>query len=148
MNEAAIERNIRRGRIHFLVAVGLFAVGLRITGVMILPLIVFARAFRAYRTEPGLWMLALLVCFVYSGAWAVFQLDHVRDLFEPAPAGIAAAPPAWHRLWRTLDGTLALVLLGETGRLTCSMAAVNWRLTKPPGMGPRRSRPTRVDPNG
>ena len=103
LTESQIDRVIRQRRVSSFAGLALMAlpfalprgwgVGL-FSGFMLFSLGIYGIAFRKWRTEPGLWMLAVFLTVTLGPCWAYFEFLHWRGFFaEPAAKQAAARSP-------------------------------------------------------
>lgn len=100
------------------------------TGFALLSLAIYAFAFRRWRTEPGLWMLALMLVVLWTRCWVVFEFGHWKSVFakvvaQPAPAGLT-----WQQIRFLIDAVLGLSVMAESIRLALTVARENWRVSR------------------
>jgi hypothetical protein len=137
LNEAQIE-HIVAGRRTFLVAgICLLALpfflptgwGFGLTGFMVLCLGILASAVSAWRTEPGLWMLAMFLTLVLGGSWGYFEFLSLQGIFaEPGPR-LVQQKMTWEQVGFATDSGVALPLFGWVARFVASVAIANWART-------------------
>jgi hypothetical protein len=101
-----------------------------LTGFMILSLGIYAAALDQWRTEPGLWMLALILTVVQGGSWGYFECLSLQSIFDGQGAMQAPRKWAWEHLRFSIDSAVAIALFGEVARFVASVAVANWRLTQ------------------
>lgn len=98
------------------------------TAFMLFALGLFGFAFRKWRTDPGLWMLALLVGGGEGTCCAYFEYLQYDSLFNQVPAA-QAWPRGWDEFRFAVDAAISLALLGKLVRFAISVAVRNWQLT-------------------
>ena len=76
---------------------------------------------RSYRTEPGIWMLAMLFVCITAPIWTIFMLADI----VPALRGTRAMP--WPLV---VDASVCTMLFGEANRVLFSVAWHNWRIVR------------------
>jgi hypothetical protein len=88
------------------------------SGFMLVSLGIYGVAFRRWRTEPGLWMLAVLLIVTLGPCWAYFAFLNWRAVFvKPAANAIT-----WDQLRLSIDGTFALLLFAHAVKLAVTVA--------------------------
>jgi hypothetical protein len=135
LSESAIDQSIANARLYL--SLGLFltvipltlpggwAVGL-ISGFMLFSLGIYSLAFRRWRTEPGLWMMAVLLTVTLGPCWLYFEFLHVRGLvFQPA-----ARRFNWNQLRLFIDSIVALFLFSRIIKLAIGVSIENWKRTR------------------
>lgn len=98
------------------------------SGFVLVSLGLYGFMFRNWRTEPGLWMLAILLTALLGPAWGAFEVAHWRAILA-RPAG---RPIDWGELRVSIDAAIGLVLLAHTLTFVATVAAENWRRTRRP----------------
>jgi hypothetical protein len=83
-------------------------------------------AFRAWRSERGLWMLAILFMLIVVPTWLMFMASH----FVPSMRG--TVPNPWPL---DLDAAGVTLLAGQMSRILVSVAVHNARLSRRPIAG-------------
>ena len=86
-------------------------------------------ALRKWRTEPGLWMLALFLTGVLTPCWVYFEYLSWQAVLNPQ-----AAPPGGIKaigIRLSIDAAMALLLFATTIRLCLVVAIENWNRTRP-----------------
>ncbi|MFO0940310.1 MAG: hypothetical protein U0930_06030 [Pirellulales bacterium] len=135
LSESQIDRVVVRGRV--LILVGLAAMILAFSlpqgigiglfsGFMLFSLGIYGLAFRRWRSEPGVWMLAVLLTSILGPCWAYFEVLQIRaNLFQPAGRAVN-----WDQLRLTIDCIVALLIFAYVVKLSVSVAIENWRRTR------------------
>jgi hypothetical protein len=100
------------------------------TGFVLLSLSIYLFRFQKWQSEPGLWMLALLLTMTISPCLLYFEYLHWRSVFFPPAANKAARPMAWNEIRLSIDAAIALLILGRTVKLSLSVIVENWRRTR------------------
>jgi hypothetical protein len=100
------------------------------SGFVLLSLSIYSFCFQKWRSEPGLWMLALLLTMTLGPCLLYFEYLHWRSVFFPAAANKAARPMAWNEIRLSIDAAIALLILGRTVKLSLSVIVENWRRTR------------------
>ena len=98
-----------------------------LTGFMVLSLGIYALALRRWRTDPGLWMLAVFLTLSLGTCFGYFEWLAWQSLLEPLAPNLAARPRTWAEIGYGLDCSLALVVFGRIVRFTASVAVANWQ---------------------
>lgn len=101
-----------------------------ITGFMLVSLGSYSVAFRNWRTEPGIWMLAGFLSLVLTPCWLYFECLLWQRLFTPLVGNKQNAVLTWDAFRFTTDALFSLLVFGKTVRLCVSVAFQNWHLTK------------------
>jgi hypothetical protein len=105
-----------------LAGVGLLALGYRfdtfgfVTGAFLIPLGAGGGAFRAWRRERGLWMLACLFLVLFLPTYGIFEYQSLASGFR----GSGISP------WQVLDFTVATGVLFFQIRFFVTVARINW----------------------
>ena len=135
LSESQIDWTIRRRDRILLAGVGLIALALALprgwgcgglTGFMLRSLSIYGFPFRRWRTEPGLWMLAVFLTLLLTPCWLYFEYLHLQP-FRKLQIGQAFA---WDRLRLWIDATLSLAVFTWTIRFAVGIAIGNWPRTK------------------
>ena len=100
-----------------------------VQGFMLFGLGIYGLAFRNWRTEPGLWMLALFLFVVLGFCYAYFAVLDLQSWLTP-PAGQQPAPLGWTQLRLAAEIALGLALFQYQVRLFLSVLVENWRRTR------------------
>ena len=101
-----------------------------LTGFMIFALGIYAFSFRKWRTEPGIWMLAILLLVTLGPAYGYFTyLRSDSNLPQPVPVPVSLAT-IWRQLRFPLDAGIAMVVFLRQLRLALSVLCENWVRTK------------------
>lgn len=93
-------------------------------GFMLFSLGIYGMAFRKWRSEPGAWMLAMLLVLTLGPICTAFEFWHWQSVFARNPNWFT-----WKELRVSIDAIVALHLLFECVRLAISVAIKNWRYT-------------------
>lgn len=120
-------RILMSGGILFAVALGLpagWGCG-GLTGFMLSSLAIYAYAFRRWRTEPGIWMLALFLTVLLTPCWAYFEFLHVNHIRNRA--NVQAMD--WGKVRLMIDAAISLVVFSVTIRFAMGVALGNWKRT-------------------
>lgn len=145
LNDAQIDRFVAGGRRKVSAAcclLSLFFVlpkgwSFGLTGCMLLIQGSCSWRLRQWRTDPGLWMLGLLLTISLGGCWVCFEADSLMGLFARAGDNPQGPNWGWVEVGRTLDAAIAFVLYSTLIRFVASTTVANWRQTSP---RPRRAR--------
>lgn len=111
--------------------------GFGLTGFTALSLGVYACALRRWRTEPGLWMLALFLTLTIGGSWAFFEFGSLANLFDRRDGNPARRPLSWSEIGHATDASLALLLGGRGVWFLASIAVANWMRVGRPIVPPK-----------
>ena len=101
-------------KIGFLTGFTLFAAG------------IFGFALRRWRTERGLWMLALLLTVVYLPSIAYFEFLNWREIARL----IAARGAGWPQIRLMIDATTALLIASYAVKIITGIAWENARMKR------------------
>lgn len=96
------------------------------SGFMLFSLGVYGVVFRRWRTEPGLWMLAVLLTAFLGPALVFFEVTSLRGVL----AGAAIRANDWEQARVAIDATMALVIFAFTVTWSIAVGAENWRRTR------------------
>lgn len=147
LDEARLDRVVSRRRdwllggafVMSLVMIAPRGWGFGLTGFTALSLGVYASALRRWRTEPGLWMLALFLTLTIGGSWAFFEFGSLANLLDRGNGNPAGPPMSWSEIGCAADASLALLLGGRGVWFLASIAVANWARVRrpivPPGRG-------------
>lgn len=102
------------------------------SGFMLCSLGVYGIAFRKWRTEPGIWMLAVLLTVILGPGWLYFECLHWHGLFAAPPGKPGARRFTWDQLRLSLDCTIALLIFAFTIKLAATVTIENWNRTRAP----------------
>lgn len=138
LTEAEIDRVISRRRSYLIVGAGWMTLpfllpkgcGFGLTGFMVLSLGIYAARLRRWRTEPGLWMLALFLTASLGWGFAYFETQRVIGLFEEDGGNLFQKRPTLADWGFAADACLALSRFGGIVSLTGSVARANWARTR------------------
>jgi len=100
------------------------------SGFMLVSLGIYGVALRKWRTEPGLWMLAILLTITLGPCWAYFEFLHWRGLFAEPARKQAARVITWDQLRLSIDTIIALTLFARTVKLAVGVSIENWKRTR------------------
>ena len=137
MSEFHIDRFIRHRRAIMITGLVIMvlplALGLGFAilfGLMLFNLGIYVACFRKWRSEPGLWMLAVLLTVTLGPCWAYFEYLYWLAIFGPAAANPAGRIVTWNQIRISLDASVSLLIFEETVRLAATVAIENWKRTK------------------
>lgn len=88
----------------------------------------FSIGLRRWRSEPGLWMLAVLLVVLLTPCYGYFTYREVVNAFFPGP-GKQAAGRGWQQISFSIEVPLALHVFWRQVRLAYSVAVLNWKTT-------------------
>jgi hypothetical protein len=97
-----------------------------LSGLMLWSLGIYGFKFRRWRTEPGVWMLAVLLTVLLGPCWLYFEALYWRSILDQP----AARALTWAQIGLAIDAIGALVLLGRIVKLASSVAIENWQRTR------------------
>lgn len=100
------------------------------TGFMLASLGIYCYAFRNWRSEPGVWMLAGFLTVVLAPCWAYFEYLHWQHMFAPGFANNLKGGQAWNTIRLSTDAMISLLLFAKTVRLSTTVAIQNWKRTR------------------
>lgn len=138
LEDTQVDRIARQRRTAFLGGLGLLALAFllpqeskfgAISGFMLLSLGIYGTAFRNWRTEPGLWMLALFLTVLFGTMLAVIEYNALKALLAPPDHPIRNVT-TWSKIRLSIDGSIALLLWGRIVKLAATVARRNWQLTR------------------
>ncbi len=135
LSELAIDHSIANARLYLLVGLLLTVIPLTLpggwafglfSGFMLFSLGIYSLAFRRWRTEPGLWMLAVLFTVTLGPCWLYFEFLHLHGIvFQPAPRKLN-----WNQLRLFIDSVVALLLFSHIVKLAIGVSIENWKRTR------------------
>lgn len=99
------------------------------TSFMLMGFGIYGFAFRSWRSDPGLWMLAVLITLANSACLMFYEYEQYRSLFMAEP-GQPPRPLNWNGLKFVLDSTLALLIYSRVVKFAATVAIKNWKITK------------------
>ena len=135
LTETQIDRLVRYRRIALVGGLMLIVTAIALphgwgvgglTGFMLTSLGVYSFAFRNWRTEPGIWMLAGFLTVLLAPCWLYFEYQQFQRQFAPAVAN----NQVWNALRLSLDTFFSLLIFGQIVGLSISVAFQNWRRTR------------------
>lgn len=138
-SETELDRYLQR-RWHLIVG-GLALMGLVLalppgwgtgffSGFMIFSLGIYAMWFQKYRSDPGLWMLSVLLTVLLAPGWAYFEYLHLRTILAAWGPNRAQPNIRWDSLRLSIDAVFALLLFSQTLKFFVSVGIWNWRRTR------------------
>ena len=100
--------------------------GLAILGIAIFTLGCYSLFFRYWRTDPGLWMFALLVAVLLSPCYAYFEYMHVASVLnQPGQP----RPFVWTDIYFVIEISMSLLYFWKQVRLALGVAYLNHKLS-------------------
>jgi len=139
LTESQIDRIIRHRRAYLLGGLTLMSlpfvlprgrgIGL-FSGFMLFSLGIYGLALQKWRTDPGLWMLAVLLSATLGPCWVYFEYLQWRDVFAPPAANQAGRAAPWDQIRFSVDAVMALLLFGTAVKLAATVAMENWKRTR------------------
>lgn len=100
-----------------------------VSGFMLFSLGIYGLWFQKWRTNPGLWMLAVLLIVTLGPCWVFFEYEYWKRVFAPVAANQARAL-TWDQIRFSADTVVALLLFTKTIRLAGTVAIENWMRTR------------------
>lgn len=97
-----------------------------LSGFMLFSLATYSFAFRKWRSETGLWMLAALITALLLPCWVYLELLQLNAIRKVPGKQLLV----WKELRLLIDAMIALVVFALTIRFAISVAIENRRLTK------------------
>ena len=85
--------------------------------------------FRNWRSEPGVWMIAILIAVTLGPCWAYFEYLHLQAVFAPV-ANREGGLVGWNRIRLSVDASVALLIFAENMKLVVTVAIENWIRTR------------------
>lgn len=140
LSDEAVDRIVQRRGLWLALGLGCVALGLLLpkgwwagwlTGFMLLSLSLYGYCFRRWRTESGLWMLALLLVVTLGPCWLYFEWLLWGAIVRANPGLGANRVYVWDRVRWSMNGVLALMVFSRKVRLALSVATENWKRTRP-----------------
>lgn len=141
LTEAKVDQIIRNRKRFFLGGLLIFLVPLLLpqpwgmscsapfTSFMLMIFGVYGFALRSWRSNPGLWMLAVLITLANSACLLFYEYEQYKSLFVAEPG----QPPRrlnWNGLKFVLDSTLALLIYAKVVKFAATVSIHNWEMTK------------------
>jgi hypothetical protein len=99
------------------------------TGFMLMSLGIYAVWFRNWRSERGLWMLAVLLVLGLGPCWIFFEYLSFRSLFLKKANG-GAMVFGWGEIRFVIDSSIALAIFAHIVKFSASVGIKNWRYTR------------------
>ena len=136
MSKPQIDFIVARRRAIMVVGLVLMAVPLvlgfgfgALSGFMLFSLGIFCVFFRNWRSEPGVWMLAILLVLTLGPCFAYFEYFQLIAIFAP-PGNLAWRAMGWNQIRMSLDASVALLIFAKTMKLVVTVAIENWKRTR------------------
>jgi hypothetical protein len=101
-------------------------------GFVLLSLSIYAFVLRRWRTEPGLWMLALVIVVGWTPGYFLFEWKHIVKVLDRVRAMQQQGAFDFAQLIRMLEIALGLSLMGTSILFAISVAIQNWKRTRRP----------------
>ncbi|MCE9552045.1 MAG: hypothetical protein K8T91_01535 [Planctomycetes bacterium] len=86
---------------------------------------------RKWRSEPGLWMMAIFLVLFFTPLWAWGECAHGAELVERYWHGNRADPITWNEIMLSIEATVALMVYCRLLRVAVSIAVKNRRIDEP-----------------
>ena len=99
------------------------------TGFMLMSFGIYAVWFRNWRSERGLWMLAVLLVLGLGPCWVFFEYLSFRSLFLKKANG-GAVVLGWKEMRFIIDSSIALAIFSQIVKFAASVGIKNWRWTR------------------
>ena len=96
---------------------------------MVSSLGMYGVAFQRWRTEPGLWMLAILFTLTLGPCSLHFEYLKWQEIFRPPQENQVGRIATWDQIRMSVDAAIAIMLLIHAVRLAVSVGIENWRRT-------------------
>lgn len=119
MQHTQVDRCIRFMAVFMIAGIACWFGPFALSGFMLFGLGVFAANFTNWKTERGLWMLALLYFFIYATLYVFFTIDQAKDLI---------AGKAQLLTLSTVDLAIGSSVLGYTVRFLWAVFRYNRRI--------------------
>ncbi len=100
-----------------------------LSGFMVFSLGIYAVALQKWRTDPGLWMFAVLLTITLGPCSAYFEYLHWRWILAPPQANQLRRVVTWDQMRTSVDAAIALLLLARAIRLAATVGIKNWQRT-------------------
>jgi hypothetical protein len=97
---------------------------------MIFSLGIYGACFQKWKTDPGLWMLALLFTVTLGPCAAYFEYLHWQSVVVALRANQVRRVATWDQIRISVDAAVGLIFLASAVRLAASVAVENWRRTR------------------
>lgn len=101
-----------------------------ISGFMIFSLGIYGACFQKWKTDPGLWRLALLFTVTLGPCAAYFEYLHWQSVVVALRANQVRRVATWDQIRISVDAAVGLIFLASAVRLAASVAVENWRRTR------------------
>jgi hypothetical protein len=137
--ESQVDRIIRHRRALLLGGLALVALPFALprgwgfglfSGFMLFSLGIYGLVFQKWRTDPGLWMLAVLLIVTWGPCWVYVEHLYWRGIFGPRAVNQPARAVAWDQIRFWTDALVALLLFARAVKLAATVAIENWRRTR------------------
>lgn len=100
------------------------------SGFMLLSFSIYGFGFQRWRTEPGVWMLAILLTVTLGTCCLYFEYLHWQKFFAPPAPNKIGRIITWHEMRLSIDAAIALLILSRTVKFALSVAVENWNRTR------------------
>jgi hypothetical protein len=101
-----------------------------ILGFAMITFALYAAAMRRWRTDPGLWMLALFLTLSLGACYGFFAVEHYWGVFAPQPGKPAVGRIDWSEVLFFTDVCCGLVVFKRQVKFSLSVAILNWQQTR------------------
>jgi hypothetical protein len=145
MSDDQIDRTVAHFGRNFFCGIALVVLAIKLpadwrsgifSGVQLFSLGIYAACLRNWRTERGIWMLALLLTVTLSPLWILLEYQHFESVFlrpfanQPPQRVDPPRGTLSEQIRFTIDATIALMIYAKVIRLVSSVAVRNRQLTK------------------
>lgn len=139
LTEFQIDRTIRQWRAYLMGGLAFMLLPFALpqgwrfglfTGFMLFSLGIYGFCLRRWRTDRGLWMLAVLLTVTLGPCCAYFEYWHWRGVFTPPDGNQAIRKFTWEQTRLSVDAGIALWLLARSVKLAMSVSIENWKRTR------------------
>ncbi len=100
------------------------------SGFMLFSFSIYGFWFQRWRTEPGVWMLAILLTVTLGTCCLYFEYLHWRKIFAPPAPNKIGRIMTWNEMRLSIDAAIALLILSRTVKFALSVAVENWNRTR------------------